>query len=1694
MRSPKSRFIAIIAVSLAALWLFAGLLKQFPDSALAQDASVAVFSGTELGALLSGGDRSSARGTATSAPLSRVLRESTQPKVSGPWSQPAKTSDKKAAKASKEKSDLPQKDEKKPGVEAPDGKKPDAKESSKLEDAGTLLKQAQAFSGKKNYSSALARYALALKAASKSSNKKWEAAALHGAALASHKLGNQKEALDYIGRSIAVNRTLKNARARSLDYLLAGRIFMAEEKFPQAVKAFEQAEKILPVSEASSRPGLLEDKGRSLLRLHRYDKAVQALNSSLALCAKAGRREDCARLNLMIGEIHVSRSDYRSAKVRFKKAEKIFRELKDSKQLGATLFRIAYLQQMAGDLKTAGKLVKEAQSVLGTAADSGNSPLPLVVKGMTAYHQGKIVQAVHCLTRALNLYEKAGDRVMAARVRLTLAKLQINRSRLKSALELSGKALAEFRALHSAGGEAGALVVIARVYFRQGFALKALEYAQEASVIAKRINSRDQLVQSSVLLADIHRTLGDAEAAAKLLKQALDYSKSGVDLRTRGRTRVALARYRLSREHLDKALVAARAARKDFAEINDRRGVADCDHVLGLVHELRGERQEAFKLLEQALKEHRSMWDRYGEGRDLTALGVHYKNLGKLAEAQEHFIKARDLRNGIGDRRGYAANLANIGNLLKRRNDIPGAEKNLTTALSLYRKLSDRKGEADVLTNLAHVDAARGMQTAALEKFTQALAVHRQIKDTRGIVTDLASMGKIYLAQGDLDSAASSLEEAQQANKSIGNPRGQVSILAELAMLQRARNNPAGALALLTNARELANRSKDLRAVSSLNLKMAAVLEDAAEYEKALSLLRETLTAMKRLNDRNGELWALSGIGIIQVKMEDYENGLRNLHAAQRLRVELGLPASHDRDLDFHLGEIYDGFRNYERALEHYQKALSLYQAPGNDAILGRIYDRIGNIYYRMEEYAKAKGFFEDALRMSGETRNVAMEQNQLIRLGDISSKLGKSEAALKYQQKALDLARERGDARAEARILTRTGTLYQRLGRPRTALNHYREARDIRMKLGDRRGVNENLLQIALVTSILGDFDCAISDLKRAFQIAQCSEDRSMLWKAYFIMGRTLEGRKRRGEALESYRKAITILEAMEADTVEETDEDDFIFGGKTALFETTLRVLMTLARKDPQGAYDNQALRIVEKLKSADFENTLARINVESFSDLPNKLLIKEKSLRLTLRRLNTRLAEERARVQPDQKLIRKLLAERRAKEKSFVELKERLIKEYPAYAALRYPRPVSVHHLQKSIINADEAILEYMVTRGRTYVFAIDKHRFYTYSVDYSHKDLERDVAALTRPLYRADTQASWDPSIAYRLYAKLVKPVEYFLMGKKTSLIIPHGPLCSLPFEILVSSKSHSGKRFWASNDQPTYLLERYAFCYSPSLSLLSHIRTRVKDHKPGWNLVAFGDAIYVHEDKTVELNPGADRLMSAVSSNPKGARGRDLTPLPGARREIKEIAKIVGGPTQVYFGSQATETLFKKADLSRYSYVHLATHGVLLSRAGKSQGRPAIVFSLYGDSQNDGFLELGEVFGLKLNSDLVVLSSCLVPDSDNPGEATGLMGLSSAFLFAGTDSVILSLWQVNDESTAKLFIEMYRDLDGGSKAEALQKAKLSLLKSDATCHPYYWAPFILMGNSNVKFHTSFNEVSPDRVRFKGLSNWRKWLSL
>ncbi len=1533
----------------------------------------------------------------------------------------------------------------------------------------------------------------AARMASSASDKKAEALISRSAAETARELGLNELALRYIQKAIEINRTVKNARGRSLDLIVAGKILQDKQNYSEALTAFEEAMKILPVSEHSETPVILGNSADILVKLQKYQEALGALNRLGAFYGKTNNPVGQANTLLKAGQVYLLKSDQKAARNEFKKAEKIFRDQNQTQQLGETLLRIAYLDQLLGAPKEAEQALSEGQRLLGGSDHASIGPLPLYVTGMALYSDGKTDEAIKKLSEALEKYVQSNDSEMALRVRFNLAQINAEQGKFNTALELANKVIEESKTVNIPECEAGALLIKAEAGMRLGQLTKSVELAQEALTIYRKLGSKDGSIAARLLMAEGYGDLGSPATSVKLLKESIEEAKSGVSRKTANQVRLSIARFRLSRESTDKAIESASEAKKGFLEVKDSLGVAEADLVTGMAYELAGQSAKADDPLNSSLKRFTELGDSYGIGRALTALGVHYKNQGDYDKALGYFKKSLEIRKGISDLRGQAANLANIGNLVRRKGQTNEAMEYLKQALAIFQETGDKKGQADVYTNIAHIEVSESATGGALEKFKRGLELHKEVSDTRGSAIDLVGMGGIYMTRGEIENAANCFREAEAYTKRINNPRAEIALYSELAMFYRAKRNNAEALAYLKRAQELATRIKDLTAASALNVKIASLLEDSGDYARAIVLLNQSRDEMVKQGDRRGELWAIGAIGIVQAKMDDYESALKNLELAARLRSQMGITPARSQEIDYYMGEIYEGFGDYERALESYHQALSLSETRGADVLVGRIYDRIGTIYFRTEEYAKAKEFLEEALRTHQETGALEMQKIELIRLGDIASKMNEPERALKYQQRALTLTRDTKDRKSEARTLTRIGTLNQSVGKPRVALEEYREAMNIRSALGDRRGVNENLLQIAMLTTTLGDYDTALGDLKQALEIAQASEDRSMLWKGYFILGRTLEEKKSFGEALEAYRKSLSIVESMEADYTEESDEDDFIFGGKTTLFETTLRVMMTLARKDPGGAYDSRALRIAESLKSSSFENTLARINVENFSDVPNDLLIKEKSLRLSLRRLNDKLMEERSKANPNQAVIKKLIEERKLKEKSYSVLREEFARDYPAYADLKRPRPMSAHELQKSL-DPDEAVIQYTVTRGRTYIFAIDKQRFHTFSVDYPFAELEKDVDTIVRPLQKVDSQSNWDPSVAYKIYSRIFQPVEFILSGKKTAIIVPHGPLKSLPFEILVDSKAFQSRRFWSANEKPTFLLEKYAFAYEPSSYLLAWSRKINRNKRPGWNVVAFADALYNDADKSRELNPGAHRLLGSLNAVPYSARGDQLKPLPGTRKEVSEVARLVGGPTQVYYGQEATETLFKKADLSRYAYIHLATHGVQLKGAGKFQQQPAIVFSIFGDKENDGFLQLGEVFGLKLNSDMVVVSSCLTPSRISSGQSSGLYELSRAFMFAGASSVILSMWQVNDDSTARLFIDVYKNLPDGSKAEALRKAKLELLRSPGTSHPYYWAPFILVGNWKVKYGPNLNKEAPDGIGFNAVSTWRRLLSM
>jgi CHAT domain-containing protein len=313
---------------------------------------------------------------------------------------------------------------------------------------------------------------------------------------------------------------------------------------------------------------------------------------------------------------------------------------------------------------------------------------------------------------------------------------------------------------------------------------------------------------------------------------------------------------------------------------------------------------------------------------------------------------------------------------------------------------------------------------------------------------------------------------------------------------------------------------------------------------------------------------------------------------------------------------------------------------------------------------------------------------------------------------------------------------------------------------------------------------------------------------------------------------------------------------------------------------------------------------------------------------------------------------------------------------------------------------------------------------------------------------------DSSIAHDLYNILFHPLESKIMkankGKspKTLIIIPDGTLFYLPFEMLVTKE----------NDPLEYLVDCYNIAYAPSASVLKlNILYARKSDTYSQDLLAlapFGD------NEKAPINIVMKATQDLLLSDVLRSRLENIQPLPYSAREVQSISRLYHQST-VKIGTDVTESYFS-GNAKGNRYLHLSTHGYLDSEHAMYSG---LLFS-------DGMLQTYEIFNLDIDAELTVLSACQTGLGElKVGE--GLTGLTRAFMYAGSPSVLVSLWSVSDFSTTVFMKRFYRNLNKGmTKAQALRETKIWMKeKSYHTdehgniiehAHPFYWAPFILVG--------------------------------
>lgn len=456
----------------------------------------------------------------------------------------------------------------------------------------------------------------------------------------------------------------------------------------------------------------------------------------------------------------------------------------------------------------------------------------------------------------------------------------------------------------------------------------------------------------------------------------------------------------------------------------------------------------------------------------------------------------------------------------------------------------------------------------------------------------------------------------------------------------------------------------------------------------------------------------------------------------------------------------------------------------------------------------------------------------------------------------------------------------------------------------------------------------------------------------------------------------------------------------------------------------------------------------------------------------------------------------------------LLDEIKRRFPKYADFTDPQPVPFSVVQKHL-RPSEALIVIFPADVSTYVWAIPHKGETMFAVaPLNETDLQGMIAHLRGAL-------DIDPGIfgdipefdlarAYSLYRQLLHPVEDGWKDAQDLIVVAHGPLAQLPFSVLPTTSVTLGPEkyeLFATYRKVPWLIRKVSITRQPSVSSFVTLRNLPEGDPHRRAFAGFGDPIFNEVQLALaESKKGALRIDFTRGGNRVHVRSIRITEdgdldnaqivsshlgrlnrLPDTAEEIKGIAKTLGAdPTQdVFLGKTASEKRVKSMDLSNRRVIAFASHALV---PGDLDGldQPAIALSapsVTGDDE-DGLLTMGEVLKLRLNADWVVLSACNTGAAYGAG-AEAVSGLGRAFFYAGTRTILVSMWPVETTSARKLTTGLFQYQKVNktlSRARALQKSMLALIDSpglidDATgkvvasyAHPLFWAPFIVVGDS------------------------------
>lgn len=1019
--------------------------------------------------------------------------------------------------------------------------------------------------------------------------------------------------------------------------------------------------------------------------------------------------------------------------------------------------------------------------------------------------------------------------------------------------------------------------------------------------------------------------------------------------------------------------------------------------------------------------------------QSVTGVGSTHKSLEERLEKARKKGKGAEISDALYD---LAKAYFEAGQVIK-------AEKFMREALQVEAGLSRPEDLIRIRVALAAILVSQQKKADAYAVYEDALDLARAKKMDGHQAVIIDSMGALALTSGRLDEAERLFQEARTLAVAAKSPSSESSVLVNLAVVARARHDNSTALDLLNKAVALVQDQKDNRVLAAALMELGRAQADGGDIDKAITSLKQAADLYQADLEPTWQGKALLSLGQILLvgdRSSDAEETFQR--ATDCFKEDQYLPGLISSQIG--MGATLAKAGKFSHSETAFHEAMRLAKATGNANKVREILSEIAYSYYLQGAVEKALNKYLEAYDLLKKHDPNNTEDKGVV-LSDIAmtyKAIGQPAAAIKYYEMAVTAFQQADDLKQRAMALNSLAVAYLDNAMPKEFRKYYQLSKEAFENLKDQHGLallTYNLAQLEMMQQHHADavplYEEALSGMRATRDARGEGQVLRGLALAYLYLGRS-------GKSLELYQQALP--GAQSSGNLEAQWECELGLGKSYKL----------LGQLDDALAHLQKSVELVEQEQRQLSRDSSKTFNMDLRQDCYMELvdaLVQKGQIPAALemvergrarafldllegrrsRRPNDLVADSnQGGVQSNPVQPAAITAPAGTRAVEIVPRQSAIVE--PSVISAVNSLPPTLDEIKNLVRQSNSDFVEYYVLRDKLLAFVIHPNGQIALAppVTISSQQLGKQIAALSESITAQSATAANREASLKSVYKLLIEPVLPLLSKQPDAsvTIIPHQQLFSVPFAALLKSNGR-------------YLIEDYTLNFAPAIGVLRATQRLKQDaDKQGDDLLGFGNPI----TKQIEF----------------------LGTLPFSEKEVKHIAELfAAGKSIVKIGQQATKAEFK--DLSpKFKYLHLATHGLIDEQHPMDS---ALVLAPSGS--DDGLLTVKDILQLpSLKSRLVVLSACQTGRGKITGD--GVVGLSRSFIIAGTPSIVVSQWNVDDVMTEYQMTAFYKALlKGSGLAKSLREAQLQTIAfmerisgpaSKNRANPRLWAAFQLMG--------------------------------